>query len=453
MLVALLLVAIIRVPAAPQVPTRHAALLLVGFSLSPELVEDASREKLAELRSRVGASKTELPILTYHLLDADEETRRYCEEQLHIGEADLPFIGVVHFRRSGSGFVPEAVVTRHARVADYESVCTQVLVEATKAQVDHPQTAILIVSAREHTRTVRARVKAQAIMLKNRRLAQVGARAAGLVRRSGQPAERVKVITTSLAQVGPVAGTLNLQEDRLTTAMVVAVDLTGNPLDLIYRIDHVDTLPGDTAASQIASRWGAALKGKAVSVAPPRIPATPRPPSRPPVRPSPRPKPTSPSGVAVTTRPGPRTYFVTLRAPNGAYVAATHGGGPNRPLLCNRAALEASETTFCLTDLTGGTLRGGHRVTLKTSLNYYFCAEQGGDNEITATRPEAGPWETFEIFKATGDSSGEIRPGDGVVFRTEKGRYWTALDGGGGKISANGRVPAAWEVFVLEIRR
>ena len=87
-----------------------------------------------------------------------------------------------------------------------------------------------------------------------------------------------------------------------------------------------------------------------------------------------------------------------------------------------------------------------------TTLNYYFSAEQGGDQEITVSRQENGPWETFEVFKAGADNMGEIRSGDGVVFRTEKGRYWTALDGGGGRISANGRAPAAWEVFVLELR-
>ena len=298
----LLLIALVARPAVTQVPTRQVALLLVGFPLQSELIEDASREKLSELRSRVGASKADLPILTYHLLDCDEDTRRYCEEQLGVTSGDLPFIGAVHFRRSGTGFVPETVVTRHNRVTDYEAVCTKVLVEATKAQVDHPQTAILIVSGHEHVRVTRARAKVQAIMLKNRKLAQVGGKATALLRRSGYPADRLRVIPASPTQIGPLAETLNLQEGRLTTAMLVAVDLTGNPLDLIYRVDRVDSLPTDSAAAQIASRWNLALKGKPVAVNPTRTPG--RVPSRPTAtRPRPTPRPTS--SVAVATRPGP----------------------------------------------------------------------------------------------------------------------------------------------------
>ena len=444
----LLLVTIFACPAIPQVPTRQVALLLVGFPLQSELIEDASREKLTELRSRVGASKADLPILTYHLLDCDEETRRYCEEQLGVTSGDLPFIGAVHFRPSGTGFVPEKVVTRHNRVTDYEAMCTKVLVEATKAQVDHPQTAILIVSGHEHVRVVKARTKVQAILLKNRKLAMVGAKATALLRRSGYPADRLRVIPASPTQIGPLAETFNLQESRLTTAVLVAVDLSGNPLDLIYRLDRVDTLPTDSTAAQIASRWNLALKGKPVAIGPTHTPG--HPPS-PPTTVRPHPTPRATSSVAVVTQPGPRTYYITLKGPNGAYLSAQDGGGQGRSLVSDRTKVGASET-FRLTDLNGGKLRGGDRVTLMTSLNYFFCAEQGGDQEITVNRQENGPWGTFEIFKAGEDNMAEIRSGNGVVFRTEKGRYWTALNGGGGKISANGRAPAAWEVFVLEVR-
>lgn len=118
----------------------------------------------------------------------------------------------------------------------------------------------------------------------------------------------------------------------------------------------------------------------------------------------------------------------------------------------------------------------------KTLGGYYFCAEDGGGNKLTADRTEIGPWEKFEIinlkkgYVAIKSSEGYYLSADKdeesinvedtevgnrqkfelielknkkVALKTYYDKYVCAEDGGGGKVVADRTKVGEWESFEL----
>ncbi len=118
----------------------------------------------------------------------------------------------------------------------------------------------------------------------------------------------------------------------------------------------------------------------------------------------------------------------------------------------------------------------------KTLGGYYFCAEEGGGNELTADRTEIGPWEKFEIinlkrgYVAVKSSEGYYLSADDdeesmhvedteignrqkfklieldnkkVALKTYYDKYVCAENGGGGEVVADRTSVGEWESFEL----
>lgn len=99
------------------------------------------------------------------------------------------------------------------------------------------------------------------------------------------------------------------------------------------------------------------------------------------------------------------------------------------------------------TSLSQPQAQGGIGASLKTSLNTYLVAENGGNAEIGADRTAAGDWERFRFVDLNG---GQLESGDSVNIMTSGGNFLTAEDGGGGALSADRKVAGEWEVFKIE---
>jgi hypothetical protein len=109
---------------------------------------------------------------------------------------------------------------------------------------------------------------------------------------------------------------------------------------------------------------------------------------------------------------------VSLALPTGQLVAARAAGDDT---VAADHFRPDRWTNFSLTDLNGGDLESGDAVTLQAHNGLYLTAGTAGDTGAVWTRGlEAGPAETFQLWKAGG---GTIRPGDAVVFQARSGRY------------------------------
>jgi len=141
------------------------------------------------------------------------------------------------------------------------------------------------------------------------------------------------------------------------------------------------------------------------------------------------------------------TRSLTLRtAVAGQFVTAENGGGG--AVNANRAVAAGWET-LTLVDLNGGALQSGDLVNLQTLNGHFVSAENGGGGVVDATRTAALDWETFRVVKV-GGSGTAINDGDQIALATQtKGLFVSAVNGGGGGVTADRTVASGWEAFVV----
>lgn len=143
------------------------------------------------------------------------------------------------------------------------------------------------------------------------------------------------------------------------------------------------------------------------------------------------------------TTPQAASHRAALRSAGGSYMTAEGGGGSN--VTCNRPQAGPWET-FDLVDVNGGTLAGGDPVHVRASNGMYVVAEGGGGSAVNANRQAASTWETFTIVKVGGQ--GAIAPGDAVALRSSGGKYLAAENGGGSTVTCNQTAAGPWETFI-----
>jgi hypothetical protein len=144
---------------------------------------------------------------------------------------------------------------------------------------------------------------------------------------------------------------------------------------------------------------------------------------------TPPPNPTPPT-------PGqPVRFSVSLRGWTGWMAAEAGGGGA---VNANRAGVGLWER-FTLTDLNGGELVDGDRITLQASNGQYLVAEAGGGAEVNANRSLAGTWETFTVG---------LLPNNSLSLRVFNGQYLVAEPNG--RVMANRSLVGTWETFQLQ---
>jgi hypothetical protein len=136
---------------------------------------------------------------------------------------------------------------------------------------------------------------------------------------------------------------------------------------------------------------------------------------------------------------------VNLQTWSGNYLVADQGGGAD---LMAYSTWAKGWETFTLTDLDGGSLLSGDLVTLKASGGQWASAIHGGGGKVTFTAPWEKAWEKFRIVKVGG--SGKIGSGDKIALQTTvTGQFVSALDAGGGKVTATAPVAREWETLTL----
>jgi hypothetical protein len=137
-------------------------------------------------------------------------------------------------------------------------------------------------------------------------------------------------------------------------------------------------------------------------------------------------------------------HRVTLRSSNNYYACADED--QNERVVVDRPwALKWEH--FALIDQNGGALNSGDPVTLISHTGHYASAENGGGDAVNANRTAAYAWETFTILKQNG--AGTIGSGDSVAIRTGSNYYFCA-EGGGGQgsvMNANRTAIGVWETF------
>jgi len=138
---------------------------------------------------------------------------------------------------------------------------------------------------------------------------------------------------------------------------------------------------------------------------------------------------------------------IVLRASNGVHYVVVEGGGGAALRADRTGAGPGSWDVVGVSDLTGGPLFSGDRVSLAAADGiHYVQADNGGGGALTATSKGVGAFETFVIEKPGG---GTIHDGDPISLRTSNGSYVSAQGGGGSTVSAAGASRGAWETFTL----
>lgn len=91
------------------------------------------------------------------------------------------------------------------------------------------------------------------------------------------------------------------------------------------------------------------------------------------------------------------------------------------------------------------------RVSFKTHNGHYLIADDSRNGyRIHATPNGVGPWEIFTIIPLDGRNDDSLRSGDRIQLQTHHGRYVTARNGGGGRISGEPPVADVNETFTIE---
>lgn len=140
------------------------------------------------------------------------------------------------------------------------------------------------------------------------------------------------------------------------------------------------------------------------------------------------------------------TTAVQLRAANGQWVGAVHGGGAN--VVADRPVPAVAET-FSVVPVQGGLLAHGALIAVQVSNGQFWCAEGGGGGALTANRAYRKEWETFTLERVAGP--GALASGDAVAFKALNGQYVCAEGGGGRELVANRPALGPWETFTATV--
>lgn len=133
-----------------------------------------------------------------------------------------------------------------------------------------------------------------------------------------------------------------------------------------------------------------------------------------------------------------------LKAFNGQYVCAEHGGG--EALVADRDVPSNWETLLLFH--AGATLRSGDAVALTVDNGMFVGVEP--DGMVTATRSLPAAERVFTLVRADA-GEGAISHGSQVALRTAAGKYLCAEHGGGEALVADREALSTWETFTLEI--
>ncbi|MBM3775522.1 MAG: hypothetical protein FJW37_10205 [Acidobacteria bacterium] len=396
---ALVLVAALAVAAPAQKP-QPAGLLCIWPTLNSDLLEEAAVDRLQALRGSGGLSKSALPILQYSM-DNDAE-RAYCEQQLKVRRDQAFMLGVASWREVSGAIGADKVLYRVDNVTDYVTACTNVFARAMAAKRAGPNVALVIVCTRAHPPREGADAIVQRIRHDESLLRDLATRATAQTQAAGFGPQQVKCIGLPATDAGDIVRRLGIDESSLPFVGIVGLSASDAPQNVIFRLSGVSGMSLDEAASQISRKWADAL--------------------------------------AWLKQPQPRN--AALRGPNGQYVKVD---GSKVVCKSNEAV------TLTLIDLDGDVLRSGDKVAVMAGKTY-FSAEEGGGKMLVSNANDRAANETFVIQKTGPDGNPEIRSGNQVVFRGDKGKYWTAENGGGGLVNNKGDAPSVWEVFILELR-
>jgi predicted chitinase len=149
----------------------------------------------------------------------------------------------------------------------------------------------------------------------------------------------------------------------------------------------------------------------------------------------------SSTGIPLAGTPTP----VFLAASSGQWLSADNGGGG---AITATAPWMRGWEQFNLYDTTSSALSDGDLVYLASSTGAFVSADGGGGGALTATAPAASGWEGFYVVRLAGP--GLIHSGDAIALKTYvKGNYVSAINGGGGQVTADAPWAKGWETLVI----
>ncbi|MCP4131292.1 MAG: hypothetical protein GY754_09955 [bacterium] len=140
----------------------------------------------------------------------------------------------------------------------------------------------------------------------------------------------------------------------------------------------------------------------------------------------------SSSAVAVPT-------VVSFKSVHGKYLVAEKNGG--NTVNANRTRIGSWEK-FTLD--APGPVMDGNKIHIRTSSNYYFCAESNGN--LVANRRAARSWETFTLINHS-NPGGPLRNNDTITLKSCHNKYVVAESNG--KANANRTRIGSWERFTV----
>jgi hypothetical protein len=90
------------------------------------------------------------------------------------------------------------------------------------------------------------------------------------------------------------------------------------------------------------------------------------------------------------------------------------------------------------------------QLRLKAANGKYVTAEHGGGSDLVANRDSGGPWETFTVVNPNGSELNSVPGSESkVALRVSNGKYMKAQNNGGSTLDATADVPSLWETFTL----
>jgi hypothetical protein len=454
--------------------------LLISHSAPTDDVEDAIVLQLKAMRSRLGASVHDLPIVDINLQTHRSAERALLDKQ-HIGAYQVPALLVVRVKRVGDDIEPVSSLAQYPHLGeDYSRACARALVAATKAQLDDPNVGFVVVGSHPHVRNDAAEAALSSIRDEQRQLRDLAHATHKRMQERGVASSRLVTRLVPASDASVFMHHLGVASEQLPFAGIAATNERDVPAVLLARVDHANDAEAEDAAETLARRWSEALSSGVATHATtnddvasghqatsghvtssahgatsnrsthpsqahavtPRAVASPVAVKRVAVVPraSRAPRPAPSPGVRADGLPA---VCVVLRADNGSWLAADAAGKSAPLTLVNQPSL------FRLIDWSGVRLHGGDKISLYTAANLYVSVPRDERKEAVATHPARGPEDTVVLVKLDGDPNGELHDGDRIALRAANGRYLTAA---GAHVQPSAAEAGAAQTFTLEFR-